>query len=52
MSNQEVVDFVQVRIAEEKELSVICEELMSNCLAPEATLGSQGFIFSNTANII
>lgn len=42
MSNQEVVNFVQKRIVDGKDLQTICEELMDWCLAPDAFLGAVG----------
>lgn len=42
MTNQEVVDFVQIRAAEGKELTTICEEMMDWCLAPDAYPGAVG----------
>ena len=33
MPNQQVVNFIRGRISEDKELAVICEELMDRCLA-------------------
>jgi hypothetical protein len=42
MTNQEVVDFVQTRIAEGKPLEIISEQIIDYCLAPEATLGAVG----------
>jgi protein phosphatase PTC2/3 len=42
MSNQEVVDFIQARIAEKKPLGLICEEIIDHCLAPDAFLGAVG----------
>ncbi|RUS23103.1 phosphatase 2C-like domain-containing protein [Endogone sp. FLAS-F59071] len=42
MTSQEVVDFVRMRIAEQKDLRVICEELMDRCLAPDSEIGGIG----------
>eukprot|EP00842_Homolaphlyctis_polyrhiza_P004553 jgi/Hompol1/5099/HPOL_001898-RA len=36
MSNQEVIDFVSVRISERYSLDQICEQLMDRCLAPDS----------------
>ncbi len=51
MSNQEVVDFVQIRIAEGKELAVVCEEMMDWCLAPDAYIGAVGMFDSHIINL-
>ncbi|CDW56014.1 protein phosphatase 2C [Trichuris trichiura] len=42
LSNQEVVDFCRERIAVEKEPDVICEELLTRCLAPDCQMGGLG----------
>lgn len=42
MTSQEVVDFVRKRIAEQKDLKIICEELMDRCLAPDSEIGGIG----------
>ncbi|KAK0557281.1 Protein phosphatase 2C 2 [Tilletia horrida] len=42
LSNQQVVDFVRRGIANGKELSMICEEAMERCLAPDTDLGGVG----------
>ena len=42
MTNQEVVDFVQIRSADGKPLETICEEMMDWCLAPDAFMGAVG----------
>jgi len=42
MSNQEVVQFVRARIAQRAEPSVICEDLLNTCLAPDAQMGGLG----------
>lgn len=42
MSNEEVVDFVRTRIASKMEPAVICEELMTRCLAPGSQMGGLG----------
>jgi len=42
LTNQEVVDFVRNRIAQKMEPDVICEELMTRCLAPDCQAGGLG----------
>ncbi|XP_064637013.1 probable protein phosphatase 2C T23F11.1 [Lineus longissimus] len=42
LSNQEVVDFVRVRIASGQDPEYICEELMTRCLAPDCQMGGLG----------
>uniref|UniRef100_A0A5S6QRU2 protein-serine/threonine phosphatase n=1 Tax=Trichuris muris TaxID=70415 RepID=A0A5S6QRU2_TRIMR len=42
LSNQEVVDFCRERIAVEKEPDMICEELLTRCLAPDCQMGGLG----------
>lgn len=42
LTNQEVVDFVRVRIAQRMEPQIICEELMNRCLAPDCQMGGLG----------
>ncbi|XP_031549872.1 probable protein phosphatase 2C T23F11.1 [Actinia tenebrosa] len=42
LSNQEVVDFVRSRIAQRMEPEVICEELLTRCLAPDCQMGGLG----------
>lgn len=42
MSNEEVVDFVRIRIAKKLLPEQICEELLTNCLAPDCQLGGLG----------
>jgi len=42
LSSQEVVDFVRARIAHHMEPDVICEELMTRCLAPDCQMGGLG----------
>lgn len=42
LTNQEVVDFVRARIAQQMEPDVICEELMMRCLAPDCQMGGLG----------
>ncbi|MFH4973923.1 hypothetical protein AB6A40_000632 [Gnathostoma spinigerum] len=42
MSNQEVIDFVRERLAVGRDPEVICEELLSRCLAPDCQLGGLG----------
>jgi len=42
LSNEEAVEFVRKRLCEQKEPEVICEELMTNCLAPDCQMGGLG----------
>ncbi|XP_041359473.1 probable protein phosphatase 2C T23F11.1 [Gigantopelta aegis] len=42
LTNQEVVDFVRARIAQRMEPDIICEELMTRCLAPDSQMGGVG----------
>jgi hypothetical protein len=42
LSNEEVIEFIRRRIADEMEPSVICEELMTRCLAPGCQMGGLG----------
>lgn len=42
LSNQEVVDFVRSRIAQRMEPEMICEELLTRCLAPDCQMGGLG----------
>lgn len=42
MSNQEVVDFCRDRLADGREPELICEELLSRCLAPDCQMGGLG----------
>lgn len=43
MSNQEVVDYIRVKIVENVgDLGAVCEQLMEYCLAPDCDLGSVG----------
>lgn len=42
LTNQEVVDFVRVRIAQRMDPEIICEELMTRCLAPDCQMGGLG----------
>ncbi|XP_067944460.1 probable protein phosphatase 2C T23F11.1 [Watersipora subatra] len=42
LSNLEVLQFVRTRIAQRTEPSVICEELLNTCLAPDAQMGGLG----------
>ncbi|KAL3880960.1 hypothetical protein ACJMK2_033162 [Sinanodonta woodiana] len=42
LTSQEVVDFVRTRIAQRMEPEVICEELMTRCLAPDCQMGGLG----------
>lgn len=42
MTNQEVVDYIRVRIAENQALEDICEAIMDHCLAPDSEVGGVG----------
>ncbi|KAG1684372.1 putative protein phosphatase 2C T23F11.1 [Nymphon striatum] len=42
LTNEEVVDFIRVRIAQKMEPEDICEELMTRCLAPDCQMGGLG----------
>ncbi|KAJ3055425.1 Protein phosphatase 2C 2 [Rhizophlyctis rosea] len=42
MSNQEVVDFVRQRVAQDIPLGTICEQMMDKCLAPDSEVGGVG----------
>ncbi|OWF39618.1 probable protein phosphatase 2C T23F11.1 [Mizuhopecten yessoensis] len=42
LTSQEVVDFVRARIAQGMEPDIICEELMTRCLAPDCQMGGLG----------
>ncbi|XP_059155657.1 probable protein phosphatase 2C T23F11.1 isoform X2 [Physella acuta] len=42
LTNQEVVEFVRNRIAQRMEPDIICEELMTRCLAPDCQAGGLG----------
>lgn len=42
LSNQEVANFVNRRVGEGKEPEIICEELMTHCLATDCTMGGLG----------
>ncbi|KAK2563508.1 putative protein phosphatase 2C T23F11.1 [Acropora cervicornis] len=42
LSNQEVLDFVRTRIAQQMQLEQICEELLTRCLAPDCQMGGLG----------
>jgi len=42
MSNEEVVEYIRCRIAEKMEPEEICENLMTNCLAPDCQMGGLG----------
>ncbi|XP_046394221.1 probable protein phosphatase 2C T23F11.1 isoform X2 [Ischnura elegans] len=42
MSNEEVVDFVRLRIAMGMDPEDICEDLMTRCLAPDCQMGGLG----------
>ncbi|KAL8276260.1 hypothetical protein RQP46_011334 [Phenoliferia psychrophenolica] len=42
LSSQQTIDYVRRAIAQRKELSTICEELMTSCLAPDSDWGGVG----------
>lgn len=42
LSNQQVVDFCRRGIAQGKDLTKICEEIMTHCLAPDSEIGGVG----------
>ncbi|KAJ3040587.1 Protein phosphatase 2C 2 [Rhizophlyctis rosea] len=42
LSNQQVVDFIRPRIAQNIPLGQICEQLMDKCLAPDSEVGGVG----------
>ncbi|KAM0753554.1 PP2C-domain-containing protein [Meredithblackwellia eburnea MCA 4105] len=42
LSSQQVIDYVRRAIAEKKDLSTICEDLMDRCLAPDSDWGGVG----------
>ncbi|XP_028405712.1 probable protein phosphatase 2C T23F11.1 isoform X2 [Dendronephthya gigantea] len=42
LSNEEVVDFVRCRIAQGMKPDMICEELLTRCLAPDCDMGGLG----------
>ncbi|CAG2181005.1 unnamed protein product, partial [Oppiella nova] len=42
MTNDEVVSFIRMRIAAKMEPQLICEELMTRCLAPDCQMGGLG----------
>jgi protein phosphatase 2C family protein 2/3 len=42
LTSQEVVDFIRARIAQRMEPEMICEELMTRCLAPDCQMGGLG----------
>ncbi|XP_053398734.1 probable protein phosphatase 2C T23F11.1 isoform X1 [Mercenaria mercenaria] len=42
LTNQEVIDFIRARIAQRMEPEIICEELMTRCLAPDCQMGGLG----------
>ncbi|CAG2115772.1 unnamed protein product [Medioppia subpectinata] len=42
MTNEEVVAFIRMRIAAKMEPQLICEELMTRCLAPDCQMGGLG----------
>lgn len=42
LSNEEVLEFVRSRIAQQIPPEIICEQLMSRCLAPDCQMGGLG----------
>ena len=42
LSNQEVADFIIARLAKGLEPEIICEELMTRCLASDSSMGGLG----------
>lgn len=42
LTSEEVVDFVRARIAQRMDPDIICEELMTRCLAPDCQMGGLG----------
>jgi serine/threonine protein phosphatase PrpC len=42
MTNQEVVDYIRARIADNQALEDICEAIMDHCLAPDSEVGGVG----------
>jgi len=42
LTNEEVIEFIRARIAQEMQPEVICEELMTRCLAPDCQMGGLG----------
>lgn len=42
MTNEEVADFVRMRVSTGMEPETICEELMTRCLAPDCQMGGLG----------
>lgn len=42
MSNEEVVEFCRDRLAAGRDPEVVCEELLSRCLAPDCQMGGLG----------
>lgn len=42
LSNQEVIDFVRARIAQNMAPEQVCEELLTRCLAPDCQMGGLG----------
>ncbi|CAF3963350.1 unnamed protein product, partial [Rotaria magnacalcarata] len=42
LSNEEVLKFVRVRVAQQMPPETICEELMTRCLAPNCQMGGLG----------
>ncbi|CAO3595589.1 unnamed protein product [Absidia cylindrospora] len=42
MTNQEVIDYIRVRIGDKQPLEDICESIMDHCLAPDSEVGGVG----------
>lgn len=42
LSNEEVLEFVRTRIAQQISPEIICEQLMTRCLAPDCQMGGLG----------
>lgn len=42
LSNEEVLEFVRCRIAQQIQPEIICEQLMTRCLAPDCQMGGIG----------
>lgn len=42
LSNEEVLEFVRARIAQQISPEIICEQLMTRCLAPDCQMGGLG----------
>lgn len=42
LSNEEVLEFVRSRIAQQIQPEIICEQLMTRCLAPDCQMGGLG----------